>query len=133
MKNNTTYLVMAAAPLIAQESQDSVGSLITDPLNDKSQYCMGFLQIETGGFEETKNGIDVKENDLQYNITALWIVRQSELRLGLDTVVQNLNLRGREIAEDLNGTSPLLLGLKWVLPQKGWMPQIGFTGTFIFR
>lgn len=126
--------VMAAAPVIAQESQDSVGSLITDrpdATESPSLVNKGFLQIETGGFytESEENGIDVKETTFNTTLLRYGLLDNLELRLGLDTRRTKFEFEGREIAEDLNGTSPLLLGAKiGIAAENGWMPQIGLLG-----
>jgi len=125
---------VATTAAIAQESKDEVGSLITDrpdATESPSLVHKGFLQIETGGFytESEENNIDIKETTFNTTLLRYGLLDNLELRLGLDTRHTIFEIDGRETADDLNGTSPLLLGAKIGIAQEnGWMPQIGLLG-----
>lgn len=122
----TTSLSLAQA--------DDIGALVTDrPDATESPNLVrkGFLQIETGGFY-TDNGDDnFRTKEITYNTTLLryGLLENFELRIGLDYRSTEFESNGRQIGENLNGTSPLLIGAKiGIAEENGWMPKMAILG-----
>lgn len=113
---------------------DDIGALVTDrPDATESPNLVrkGFLQIETGGFY-TDNGDDnFRTKEITYNITLLryGLLENFELRIGLDYRSTEFESNGRQIGENLNFTSPLLIGAKiGIAEENGWMPKMAILG-----
>ncbi|WP_124979306.1 transporter [Nonlabens xiamenensis] len=129
-----TLILLTSMILCAQNESTDIGPLVTDrpdATESPSLVRKGFLQIETGGFYTESGDDDFKVKETTYNTTLLryGLLDNMELRIGLDYRSTAFEADGNEIGEDLNGTSPLLLGAKiGIADGDGWSPKIALLG-----
>ncbi|WP_186991129.1 transporter [Constantimarinum furrinae] len=123
---------------ISAQNEASIPELITDrpdATESPNTVPKGYFQVETGAFYES-----FKENSLQtetfvYNTTLLryGLLENFELRLGWNFEEVTFTANGLEQPNVLSGMSPLLAGMKVeITEEKGWMPEIGLLGHFMF-
>jgi len=134
MKNYLFSLILLAICHTATAQTDDIGALITDrpdATESPSLVRKGFLQIETGGLytQDEENGFTTKQTTYNTTLLRYGLLENLELRVGLDYLSSKTEFNDREIGNDLNGTSPLLLGAKiGVVEENGWMPKISILG-----
>ncbi len=134
MKRITLILIALVSSSVAVAQTEEIGALVTDrpdATESANTVRKGFLQIETGGFYTESEDNDLKTKEITYNTTLLryGLLDNFELRLGLDYRNTEFESNGERQGDDLNGTSPLLLGAKiGIAQEKGWMPKIALLG-----
>ncbi|MEJ1221682.1 transporter [Sediminicola sp. 1XM1-17] len=118
----------------AQQDNTGPGTIVTDrPDATESPTLVpkGYLQVETGGYYESLDQNNTKFERTVYNTTLMryGLLDNMELRLGWNLESQKLNMGGLGFDTDLNGFSPLLLGVKiGIAQEKNGAPEIGLIG-----
>lgn len=113
-------------------AQEQVPELVTDrPDQTESSSVVPHrsLQIETGlywGNDETET---YKQKTLVYNSTLLryGLLERMELRLGMEYISDEIEIKNTDTVINSTGLSPLYLGFKiYVTEEDGWIPEIAF-------
>jgi len=102
-----------------------------DATEAPSTVAPGILQVETGGFYESFESNNVKQETFVFNTTLLrlGLLDNVELRLGWDFVEGQTSINGNTLDNVTSGFNPLLLGTKVNITEaKGLLPEIGLIG-----
>ncbi|WP_235537741.1 transporter [Sediminicola sp. YIK13] len=129
-------LAMMGSTLSLQAQQDNAGpgTIVTDRPDATEAPTLvpkGFLQVETGGFYESLDDNNVKTERTVYNTTLLryGLLDNMELRVGWNLETRQTTIGGLGTVGELNGFSPLLLGVKvGIAEEKNGAPEIGLIG-----
>jgi hypothetical protein len=129
-----TSMMGSTLILHAQQENPGPGTIVTDRPDATEAPTLvpkGYLQVETGGLYESFEDNNVKLERTVYNTTLLryGLLDNLELRVGWDLETQKTKIGGLGTNGELNGLSPLLLGVKvGIAEEKNGAPEIGLIG-----
>lgn len=118
----------------AQQENAGPGTIVTDRPDATEAPTLvpkGYLQVETGGLYESLDDNNVKLERTVYNTNLLryGLLDNMELRIGWDLETQKTKVGSLAVTEEINGFSPLLLGVKvGIAEEKSGAPEIGLIG-----
>ncbi len=135
MKISLILLLFLASLFL--KAQDSVPELITDrPDQTESSSVVPHksLQIETGFILETRETDVINQNNFAYNTTLLryGLFDNFELRLGLEYLGENEEIKASGAETRISGLSPVYAGFKVkIADEDGIKPEIAFLGGLV--
>ncbi|MET7028966.1 transporter [Sediminicola luteus] len=129
-------MLMLGSTIVLRGQQENVGpgTIVTDRPDATEAPTLvpkGFLQVETGGLYESLDNNDVKRERTVYNTSLLryGLLDNMELRVGWNLETRQTTIGGFGTVRELNGFSPLLLGVKvGIAEEKNGAPEIGLIG-----
>ncbi len=133
----TALLLLLIIVSVIVKAQDKTPELITDrPDQTESSAVVPFksLQIESGFVVENKETDLMKQKSFAYNSTLLryGLLENLELRLGLEYLGENADMKNTGTTNTLSGLGPLYTGFKIkVTDEVDWKPEIAFLGGLI--
>ena len=133
-KRVLVFITITSVTCIAFAQESVVIPMVTDrPDATESPTLVPHksLQVETGFVYQNFENDSATTDQITYNTTLLryGLLENLELRLGLDIDKVKTKIKGINSSNELQGTSPLLIGAKvGIAEEKGLLPEIGLLG-----